>query len=547
MHAQSIATSRRAFDLRLKNLGLAVLCGLTLGLGGPALAQSIDGRVSAMSVEQKVGQIMIWSLTGTELTPATRATLTKYQPGAVIFFRHNIKTLAQVARFNHDLRRTAQTTMAAPMFSMVDQEGGLVTRIRTATPLPSALALADMDDPKFVRSFAAHSAEVLKEIGFNVNLAPVLDVSNPARESFIGNRTFGNDPARVAAMSDAFALGLADAGLMPTAKHFPGHGDTVQNSHLELPSRPVTPEQMRARDLVPFGEYANTTAPRAVMMAHLALPKVDPSGLPATFSSLMIQKYLRGDLGYRGLVITDDLEMNGAGISPDPGERAVRAFLAGNDMLMFAGTLKHQTRAYDEVLKAVRDGRITTARLDESVTRILAAKSKLSGAPSFDVRRVETALKKLDALSMRVLKSNFATANAHARHGWPSYQKARTVSVLTGSPMFYRKFRAAYPGAVQFKWLTRQNLAQTAAAMTKADEFAVYFASGQVSARWVNALPRALKAKFIVINCNEPAEVGDQDAYLGVFNVNSYFTDGGTWLAELLRDVPEVRVPAGQR
>jgi len=113
--------------------------------------------------------------------------------------------------------------------------------------------------------------------------------------------------------------------------------------------------------------------------------------------------------------------------------------------------------------------------------------------------------------------------------------------------MFYRKFRRAYPGAARFKWLTRQSLIETAAALQPADEYAVYFASGQVSARWLNALPRAQKAKFIVINCNEPAEIGEQDAYLGVFNVNSYFTDGATWLAQMLREPVEVRAPASAR
>ena len=398
-----------------------------------------------MSDAQKVGQLMIWSFAGHDLSPALRETLTKYQPGALIFFRHNISTLAQVARLNRGAQTLAASKLAAPLFTMIDQEGGVVTRIRTATPLPSALALADLDDPAFVRTFAARSAEILKQVGFNVNLAPVLDVSNPAHASFIGNRTFGNDPARVAAVSEAFALGHADAGLMPTAKHFPGHGDTVQNSHLETPRRASTLSQLRERDLIPFAAFAQAEAPRAIMMAHLAMPNIDPSGVPATFSSVMIQQHLRGGLGYQGLVITDDLEMNGAGISADPGERAVRAFLAGNDMLMFAGSVAHQRRAYAAVLAAVRNGRIGRDRLDQSVARILAAKQKITAPPNFDARQIDADLKKLDALSMTVLRRNFTAAGARARHGWPAFDPAREVAVLSGSPMFLPKIPRGLP------------------------------------------------------------------------------------------------------
>jgi beta-N-acetylhexosaminidase len=487
-----------------------------------------------MTDAQKVGQVMIWSMDGTRLSPAVSAHLEAHHPGAIIFFRRNIVSLAQVANFNRDLRTLATAHGDPAPFAMVDQEGGMVTRIRTATPLPSALALGELGDAGLVRRFAGKSAEVLKLVGFNVNLAPVLDVSNPERRSFIGNRTFGDDPKRVARLTDAFALGLADGGLMPTAKHFPGHGDTIQNSHFETPRRLATIDQMKHRDLVPFEEYASVDAPRAVMMAHLALPNVDPSGLPATFSSVMIETELRRHLGYRGLVITDDLEMMGAGISDDIGERAVRAFLAGNDMLMFAGSVAHQKRAFDALLEAVSTGRVPKARLDASVARILAAKARLGPAPRFDVARVTKALRELDELSAIVLRRNFVAASARAHHAWPAFTKDRVIPVLSGSPLFSTKFRAAFAGPVRFAPLTKDSLTATVRALEATDGYAVYFASGQISARWLNALPRAQKARLIVVNCNDPGQVSDQDAFLSVFNVNSYFTDGGTWLAEEL-------------
>ena len=460
-------------------------------------------------------------------------------------FRRNVVSFAQVARLNGGLQKLATQKFKAPLFLMIDQEGGLVTRLRTATPLPSALALAHVEDGDFVRRFAAASAEVLNQVGFNVNLAPVLDVSSPERDSFIGNRSFGDDPDRVTEVTQAFARGTSEGGVLPTAKHFPGHGGVTANSHKVTPRKLGTVDELKARDLVPFEAFAAAEYPRAIMTAHLSVPSLDPSGLPATYSSAIIGGQLRDGLGYQGLVITDDLEMSGAAISPDPGERAVKAFLAGNDMLMFAGTPARQRQAYDGLLRAVREGRVPLARLDESVSRILNAKAKLPATTAFDVKKLGVSLKHLDELSAQVLKTNFKDASLRARHAWPDFASARRVTVLSGSTMFWRKFKATYPGAARFQWLTKGNLGETARALVEKDEYAVYFASGQISAQWLNALPRELKAKFIVVNCNHPGEIADQDAFLSVFNVNSYFTDGGTWLGELLGLPPEVREPAG--
>ena len=306
-----------------------------------------------MSTEQKIGQIMIWSFAGTTVTAALEEHLTKFQPGALIFFRRNIETYDQIMRLNSRLQSIARQKFKSDLMLMVDQEGGVVTRIRIKTPLPSALALGKVSDPQLIESFARAKGELLSALGFTVNLAPVMDISNPEQDSFIGNRTFGADPAVVSNLAIAYAKGLSAAGIVPTGKHFPGHGGTDSDSHKESPQKAATIEELSTHDFVPFQRLAQEGPTHLVMTAHLALPQVDESGLPATYSSILIQEHLRSKLGFAGVVITDDLEMAGAEQGQDVGERAVKAFMAGNDMLMLAGSSKNQRLAFHAILRAV--------------------------------------------------------------------------------------------------------------------------------------------------------------------------------------------------
>lgn len=507
----------------------------------------VSHATSAQSLtpEQKVGQLMIWSFGGTELTPELKAHLTKYQPGALIVFRRNIKTATQVARLNADLRKFAATKLKAPLLSMIDQEGGLVTRIRTNTPSPSALALAKMDEP-FIENYARANAEMLGLLGFNVNLAPVLDISNPLKDSFIGNRAFGDDPAEVARVTLAYARGLSAAGMIPTAKHFPGHGGTLQNSHQTLPKKLSTLEELQNKDFVPFTTFTAAEFPKAVMMAHLALPAVDPSGLPATYSKPLID-LLRTGLGYDGLIMTDDLEMNGASVARDIGERAVRAFLAGNDMLMFAGPPANQRRAFEAMVAAVKSGRIPAEQLDASLARIANLKNALPKAETSDEKKIVASFRKVDTLSREVLKHGFDVAAAAAKREWSDVDADTRVTVFSGSALFTNKFKTAFKGKTKSFAMGPRSLENVRHELSSGRaDLNVYFASGDGSAHWLNGLTADQRAKLIVVNCNHPGEIDAQDEFMAVFNVNSYFTDVGTYLGKLLSEpAADTRGPAG--
>lgn len=523
------------------------VAGLFFLTVGPAFASTNPTQqLSKMSIEQKVGQMMIWSFAGTQFSSQTKNLLKSYQPGALIVFRRNIKTNDDIAAFNFEAQNFAKTNLSAPLFLMIDQEGGVVSRIKTETPSPSALALGRTHDPAFISSFARSKAEVLQSLGFNVNLAPVLDISNPAKDSFIGNRTFGDDPRDVSEMGFAYSLGLSEAGILPTAKHFPGHGGTLQDSHMMTPKKFSTIEDLEKRDLIPFRKFAGGNFSRMVMMAHLSLPNIDPTGVPATFSKVIIQDHLRQRIGFNGLVITDDLEMGGALISKNIGERAIRAILAGNDMVMLAGSFWNQKSAFRAVVQAVRSGRIPVSRLNESVLRILEAKGNMSTAAfKPDRKRSTAALQQLEDLSRTVMKKNFEYALETLTEPWPLVDTETKVLVVGSSYGFFNAFKDNFPGRSRFYFLSPSTLTGAGLEMmkTRAD-FIVFYASGSTTARWLSQLPAEVSAKTIVVNCNHPGEISIQRRFLSVLNMNSHSPESGQWLAEALKQPPELRAPA---
>lgn len=525
-----------------------VACIFCLAFGLPTNAQTVERRLEKMSPEEKVGQLMIWTFAGTEFTQANRDILSRYKLGAYIAFSRNIKSIAQIARFNSAAQNFAIKKLKAPLFLMIDQEGGSVTRVKVGTPIPSALALSHVPDAKIIEEFAKTNGELLSTIGFNMNLAPVMDLSNPTVDTFIANRSFGDDPTEVSESAMAYARGISAAGMIPTAKHFPGHGGVVADSHTGIPKKLETLEELEARDWVPFTHYAAAEFPKAIMMAHMSLPGVDPSGVPATYSPIIIKDQLRGKLGFTGLIITDDLEMGGASISTDMGERAVRAFLAGNDMLMLAGLLKNQKKAYDSVLAAVRSGRISKERLDESVKRILELKDRPRFAKvMFEEKKSREIKTKVESLSKQIMQKNFKDSLDSKSSQWPQIRGDNEVLVMSADPRFYNHFSENLNGKATFLKLSPSTMDQARSELTKSQySLVVYYASGSKTAKWLTGLTPEIRTKILVVNCNHPGKIEAQDTFLTVMNLNSHSPEAGGWLARALSAPPDMRLPASR-
>ncbi|MFC8614819.1 glycoside hydrolase family 3 protein [Micromonospora purpureochromogenes] len=296
-------------------------------------------------------------------------------------FGTNVHDPAQVAASTLALRAGRPDVLIA-----IDEEGGDVTRLAHATgsPYPGNAALGAVDDTALTgRVYAAIGAE-LAALGITVNLAPTVDVNTADENPVIGTRSFGADPARVAAHSAAAVEGLQSVGVAACAKHFPGHGATVADSHHELPTVDVSPALLRERDLPPFAAVIEAGA-RAVMTAHIRVPALTGDG-PATFSRAVLVDLLRGEYGFTGTVITDALEMQGAALAAGGvGPAAVRALAAGADLLCIgakvdAALVEHVA---GEIVAALGDGRLDRARVEEAAgrTAALAAWTRAAGIP----------------------------------------------------------------------------------------------------------------------------------------------------------------------
>lgn len=335
-----------------------------------------------LTLEQKIGQMVMMGVPGTEAGTEAAALIREYNVGGIMFFAENVVTPAQVQRFTADLQQLARTSGAGwPLFISIDQEGGRVVRIKEGvTPLPSAMALGAAGSEQLAEKVGRIVGEELAALGINMNAAPVLDVNNNPHNPVIGTRSFGEDPHAVAKLGTAFMRGLQAAGLLAIGKHFPGHGDTDVDSHLALPTIAHARERLNEVELVPF-RAAIDAGIDAVMSAHITFPTVDPTpGLPSTLSPRVLTGLLRGELGFGGLIVTDALEMSGITSQFSIPDAAVKAVLAGADIVLVAQSKYNEDgkRAVERLVQAVRDGIISEQRIDESVRRIAEAKQRLA-------------------------------------------------------------------------------------------------------------------------------------------------------------------------
>lgn len=267
-----------------------------------------------------------------------------------------------------------QQAAALPLLVAADFEWGLGMRIAGATSFPRAMAFGAAGDEQLTREAGRVTGAEARAIGVHVNFAPVADVNNNARNPVINTRSFGEDPQRVAALALAFARGLRDGGALATIKHFPGHGDTDVDSHLGLPVIKHPRERLEQIELVPF-RAAIADQVDAIMMAHIELPAFDAApSTPATLSRPTVTGFVRGELKYNGLVYTDSMSMDAVSKMLPPGEAAVRAVKAGNDLILNS---PDEGQAFQAVKAAIENGEIDIAQVNASVERILRVKARL--------------------------------------------------------------------------------------------------------------------------------------------------------------------------
>ncbi len=334
------------------------------------LARQIDHILSHMTLQEELGQLIVVAFNGTTLTPDLKTMIANQHAGGLMLYARNITGYAQAKA----LDAAAQAQAQIPLFIATDQEGGLVNRLLSIIgPEPSALQLGSTNNPENARQSGIRDGKTLKEIGINVDLAPVVDVhSSP--QTVIITRMFGTTPQKVATFAGAYLDGLQSQGVIACLKHWPGLGSSPVDPHDALPVITRSQQELNDIDFAPYRTLINQGNVNMIMSTHELLTAYDDK-LPSSISPILIDHVLRHDLGYQGVIITDALYM-GALAKWGLAQASVLAFEAGNDLLLGPWNSNEVQLVLNALEAAVASGQISKARVDLSVERILALKIK---------------------------------------------------------------------------------------------------------------------------------------------------------------------------
>jgi beta-N-acetylhexosaminidase len=322
-------------------------------------------------VRQKIGQLFMVGFDALEANDHIKSLIREQKIGGVILFRRNVSTPQQVAALCRELQEVNAEVSDVPLLIALDQEGGMVMRIEQGvTPIPAAMAFQAARSTSDCEKLNAICGDELRQMGINMNLAPVLDVNNNPLNPVIGVRAYGEEPDSVTQYGMAAMRGLQSAGLIVTAKHFPGHGDTTVDSHHAMAVVPHDKERLHAVELAPF-KAAIHAGVDAIMTAHVIFPAIErDTTLPATLSKAVLTDLLRDEMGFDGVVISDCLEMaaiaNGVGVAAG----AVATLQAGADIVLISHREEQQRAAIDAVEQAIECGALSHDRIDEALRRV---------------------------------------------------------------------------------------------------------------------------------------------------------------------------------
>ncbi len=322
--------------------------------------------MSPLPLHRRVGQLAIVGCAGTAVPAELRALAREFDLGGVILFARNVEAPEQVAGMAREIRELARDL---PLWVSVDQEGGRVARLkRPFTEWPPMMTLGRSGDGRLAERFARALAAELRAVGVSLDYAPVLDVHTNPKNAVIGDRALGDRPEIVARLGAAIVRALQEEGVAACGKHFPGHGDTTADSHHELPVVPHDPERLRAVELVPF-RAAIEAGVAAIMSAHVLVPAFDDSR-PATLAPTVMRGLLREEMGFEGIVLSDDLEMRAVAEGYTIEKAAIGAVAAGCDAVLICSPAHEaQARALEAVVHAVESEEVPLGRIEDALAR----------------------------------------------------------------------------------------------------------------------------------------------------------------------------------
>ena len=341
-----------------------------------SINKKVEDKISTMTLEEKVGQMMFYGVNGTNVDDKVVNLFEDQHAGGIILYGHRNfwgSSLDNNVKYVNSIKKANRQNSDIPLFIGFDEEGGSMSQLpQELMRTPSKGELGNTNDSSLATGIGAGTAKKLKLLGINTDFGTVLDINTNKNNPIIGVRSYGSTQEKVTEFGINELKAIQNEGVIPTVKHFPGHGDTEVDSHLGLPSLNHDLNRLKSTELVPFQTAINNGVDM-VMTAHIMLPQIDKE-YPATMSKKILTDLLRDEMGYKGVIITDDLEMQAISKNWDLGEAAIKSVEAGADILLVCHTIENQQKVYNAVVQGVNDGKIDENRIDESVRRILRLK-----------------------------------------------------------------------------------------------------------------------------------------------------------------------------
>ncbi len=330
-----------------------------------------------MTYREMVGQRLVVGLKGSKINEDFEALIRDYKIGNVIIFKENVENNEQIKILCEEIQALVKKHTNMPAFISIDQEGGMVTRLEDdAVNIPGAMAISATSDPSNAYMAGKMTGYQLRELGFNIDLAPVADINSNMDNPVIGVRSYGDSPEQVSDFACQMSKGIEEAGVLSVGKHFPGHGDTNVDSHLGLPEIDKALDELKKCELVPFKDLINSGI-SAIMTAHILFPQIESTGVPATMSRKIITDILKKELGFEGLVLSDCMEMKAIQDYYGTVNGARKALEAGVDLIFISHSSSLAREASDELVRALENGELDLVEFEASLEKIIRAKEKV--------------------------------------------------------------------------------------------------------------------------------------------------------------------------
>ncbi len=500
-------------------------------------ALELDSRqlLSKMTLEQKVGQLFLIGFPQTELDQKLRSHIQKNKLAGFLLFKRNILDPHQLVKLNKALFEVSTKNTGVLPILAVDQEGGFVNRVPIRPSTPHAISVGISKSAPLSLALGNEIGKILNSLGFNMNLAPVLDLANHQKKSFIGVRAFGSDPTLVGNIGSAYSAGLLKNHVVPTAKHFPGLGDTVDDPHLSSIVRKDSAKSLLENDLVPFKMYSQLEGEKAIMLSHMIYPQLDDSLLPAPFSKKIIHQWLRQELGFEGVVLTDDLHMKASSDKNTLSEGAFKALEAGVDMVMLSWSFVEQEKTVQRIVSAYKNAELPLNELDEKVLRILRMKNFIAQSTFLPHENLEKILSSLemDAIEQRLFKTKLELIKDQF-----SLQADKSVCAYSSKGTFLTDFRTQ----LNLRSRTFQmhpQLTQTTLEKSLAEnscQLNILTVYNRTQAQLAVRLSESSRKSLILLNMGSIAFLRDTTPFLARVETLSHYKGAGQDLARFLNE-----------